>query len=421
MRETSYIRQRALILLDRYGLTPAKAEDRIDSCLSMLAEYGCAPTFPTPARVVQRHHTFITRVQSAGAEIAVHGFDHVDLGVYKPEDASQQLLRAAQVFAEHGISVYGFRCPYLRCPSGLHEALPENSFDYSSNRAIWWDVVPTGAISRASKSFGILKNFYQPTSSAETVCVPWIRSGIVEIPVSLPDDLQIYDGLHLGAEGMAQTWTEILHRTYRRGELFVLQFHPELAWRCQQPFRAVLEEARQLNPAVWVARLRDIGQWWREKAAFRVTTIETPTGLRLSFSCSERATILTRAIYKSNPQDSWDGIYHRLEGRTLNVPAQPRPFIGIAPEVPARIISFLTDQGYLLELGDRAQDCGIYLDTTTLANFPNQVQLVGLIENSTAPLVRYGRWPNGARSAISITGDLDALTLIDYMTRLFIR
>ncbi|NLG49695.1 MAG: polysaccharide deacetylase family protein [Chloroflexi bacterium] len=386
-----------------------------------MAESGCSPTFPTPGRVVQRHHDFIRRVQASGAEIAVHGFEHVDLGVYKPEEASQQLVKASHVFAEHGIGVHGFRCPYLRCPSGLWESLPKDLFVYSSNRAIWWDVVSTSVISKAARSFGILGNFYQPASAAEMICTPWIRSQVVEIPVSLPDDLQIYDGLRLGAEGLTQIWTEILHRTYRRGELFVLQFHPELAWRCQQSFQAVLEEARHLKPSVWIARLRDIGQWWREKSDFQAAVNETPSGLHFIFTCSTRATILARGIPGLEQQPQWDGSYHRVQGLTLDVPAQPRPLVGIADDVPAHMISFLADQGYILDTGPTARECSIFLDAATLSRLPNQVQIVNMIEQSQAPLVRYWRWPDGARSAVSITGDLDALSLVDYLSRLIVK
>jgi hypothetical protein len=33
-------------------------------------------------------------------------------------------------------------------------------------------------------------------------------------------------------------------------------------------------------------------------------------------------------------------------------------------------------------------------------------------------LVRLARWPNGARAALSVTGDVDALTIRDYTRRL---
>ena len=39
------------------------------------------------------------------------------------------------------------------------------------------------------------------------------------------------------------------------------------------------------------------------------------------------------------------------------------------------------------------------------------------VEASTGPLVRVWRWPDGARSAVSIAGDLDALSITDYLAR----
>jgi hypothetical protein len=51
----------------------------------------------------------------------------------------------------------------------------------------------------------------------------------------------------------------------------------------------------------------------------------------------------------------------------------------------------------------------------------NEVQLIEVIESSPSPLVRYGRWPYGSKSALCISGDLDALTLFDYASRLVVR
>jgi len=39
------------------------------------------------------------------------------------------------------------------------------------------------------------------------------------------------------------------------------------------------------------------------------------------------------------------------------------------------------------------------------------------IESGTGPLVRVWRWPDGARSALAVTGDIDALTLRDFVVR----
>jgi hypothetical protein len=43
--------------------------------------------------------------------------------------------------------------------------------------------------------------------------------------------------------------------------------------------------------------------------------------------------------------------------------------------------------------------------------------LIDFIEGSDAPLVRLWRWPNGARCAMSVTGDVDAMTMLDFLRR----
>jgi peptidoglycan/xylan/chitin deacetylase (PgdA/CDA1 family) len=420
-RGPGYALARAAVLLDRYSITPSKAVNRVERCIETLADYGCAPTLPTPGRVVQRHPQFLRELQDVGAEIAVHGYDHVDLRVYPPPEASEQLVRAAQTFAHHGIEVSGFRCPYLSCTDDLLRVLPDDIFDYSSNKAIWWDVLPPIDGRNVAKNVDVLDRLYGPTSAAETVCTPWTRLSMVEIPVCLPDDLQLHDGLQLGSEGMTRARSRILRQTHTRGELFVLLFHPELARQCEQPFMAVLLEATRLKPSVWIARLRDISDWWREKASFGVVIRPAPETLHISFTCSERATILVRGLDACSSDDDWDGAYYQVRTRSLDVPHEPRPFVGLPPNAPERVVSFLREQGYILDTGETAIRCGTYIDAATLARLTNEVKLIDHIEASTGPLVRYWRWPRGAKSAICVTGDLDALTLVDYASRLLVR
>jgi hypothetical protein len=420
LRGPGYVRRRAAILLDRYGIHPSQAMARVEGCVAALARCGCAPTFPTPGRVVQRYPAFLRHLQDAGAEIAVHSYDHVDLGAVPSAEACEQLVRAARVFAHHAIAADGFRCPYLSYTDDLMDALPTGLFGYSSNQAIWWDVVPSASSGNASTLFDTLQGFYKPRLARETVCVPWTRSNMVEIPVCLPDDLQLHDGLHLDREGMAQAWDQILRATHRRGELFTLLFHPELASYCEQPLTRVLRESTRLQPRVWIASLRDVSTWWREKSGFGMATSPTPRGLHISFTCSQRATILAKGLGPCASGNPWDGTYIELEAKTLDVPAEPRPFIGLPADAPKRVVDFLREQGYILDAGETATLCGTYLDATALAGLTSEVELVNTIEASGAPLVRYWRWPGSAKSAMCVTGDLDALTLLDYASRLFV-
>jgi hypothetical protein len=299
--------------------------------------------------------------------------------------------------------------------------LPKGLFEYSSNVAIQWDVNPYTYNNHRGTITEIINKFYQPRESQDMVCVPWMRNGMVEIPVCVPDDLQLHSGLGLDLSGITEAWIQFLNQTYQRGELFTLIFHPELASYHEPSFRALLHEAKSLKPFVWVARLCEICDWWREKSEFQSEVSQLSTGLKISFNCSSRATILSKGIGGYGLKEAWDGPYFQVRTRTLDVPAEPRPFVGIALNVSRNVVSFLQDQGYLLDTSEKAPRCAIYLDNSALIQLRTQVELVNWIERSAGPLVRYWRWPDGAKSALSITGDLDALSLLDYFSRLFAR
>jgi len=242
---------------------------------------------------------------------------------------------------------------------------------------------------------------------------------LVEIPVCLPDDLQLLDGLKLDEHGVGQAWINILHETHRRGELFDLMFHPESFDDCGSALEAVLRKAQDFEPRVWITQLRDINQWWREKSGFTVERTDTDHGLHLRFHCSDRGTVLLRQLDIVEPTESWYGPYRVLRGRTLQLKPHERPFVGVAADTPSTLVAFLQEQGYLVETGAEASRCAIYLRATDLAALPNQFELIDFIETSPAPLVRFWRWPSETRSACCVTGDLDALSLTDYVARVF--
>lgn len=415
LRDVRYIAIRLLSLLQRYGLTPARASQRAVDCVRLLAHYGCQPTFPTPGRVVSKHPGFFRELQAMGAELAVHGYDHLDFRGLSGQEASRQFLRAAEAFRHAGIQFDGFRCPYLSYTDELRPALPPGLFRYSSNRAIWWDVVPPEAIREATAIFDSLQRFYGAEPAEARVATPHLSDGLLEIPASLPDDLQLHDGLKQDSEGLRRAWSEILHRTHRRGEHFVLLFHPESLQHSREALTAVLEEARALRPPVWVASLREVSRWWWEKARFAVTP-ESGGGIRIE--CSPRATVLIRNLETSEPTRPWDGSYRVLEGRRLQAIGTPRPFVGVTADAPPRTVAFLEEQGYVVDRGEGTAHCGVALDASTLARLESQVQLVEHIESSPAPLVRFWRWPDEYKSALCVTGDLDALSLMDYASRL---
>jgi hypothetical protein len=180
----------------------------------------------------------------------------------------------------------------------------------------------------------------------------------------------------------------------------------------------VAKAARLLEPAVWVAQLRDVGRWWRQKAGFGLEVSPNGSGWDVRFDCAERATVLVRYLESDAAMHRWDDTYQVLEGRALHVAGNGLPFVGVSPDAPAATISFLKEQGYIVEACERARRCTVWLDAATLSAIQSEVELIEHIESSPAPLVKFGRWPDEARSALCVTGDLDAVSLIDYLSRL---
>jgi peptidoglycan/xylan/chitin deacetylase (PgdA/CDA1 family) len=415
-RNPVYIANRVMALVKRYGVTPSAAENRIVNGVKLLARYGCSPTFPTPGRVVDAHRGFCRVLQNMGAELAVHGYDHIDFRSLSPKAARAQFATAVEAFHAGQLEVWGFRCPYLSYDSSLSSTLPSHVFRYSSNQAIWWDVLPPEVTDAGNAIFHTLQSFYRAESADRAVVTPRFCNDVVEIPASIPDDLQLHDGLKLGADGLATAWAEILKRTYSRGELFALLFHPESFAQCSVAFEAILGAALTLRPQVWVAQLREVGEWWHEKSCFTAEAEKAAGGYHVDFHCSSRATVLVRGSVPPNSKP-WYGAYRFLDDSTAFIPGESKPFIGVDVDAPTGRVAYLRDQGYLVDSTARSHACSLYLTSQQLQVFSNDRDLIDFIEADSSPLVRYWRWPSKARSALCVTGDLDALSLFDYLRR----
>ncbi len=412
-----FILERARRLNERYSLNSQKSIDRIEGCMNTLGNYACYPTFAVPGMVVEKHLSYILSLQDRGAEIAVHGYNHVDLKAFPPEEASRQLQYAAQVLEAKGLKVHGFRCPYLSITDDIIKVIPKDTFEYSSNKAIQWPIC-SPSISLENMLFETIQGFYKPEKPESMYSLPWCQDGLVEIPVCVPDDIQLHDGLGFDIEQVSQIWADILYKTHQRGELFNLIFHPELASFCEVPFQRVLQEARSLKPGVWLARLRDIGAWWKEKSSFRVETDCINGKITIKFFCSPKATILCRGFDPNTQVSDWDKGYLRLEAGVTQMESSVLPFIGLPSNTPQWVTSTLQGVGYIIDSSNTAPQCSLFLDESCLSRFPNMVELIDFIEQTDKPLVRFWPWPEGMRSALCISGDLDALSFLDYALRL---
>ena len=403
--------RRVGVIGSRYGFGPHRMDRRLADIHRIVASHGGRATLPVTASAARRSPSVIARYAALGIEFAVHGHTHVDHRQLSADEQAQQLQLAREDLQTIGIRAKGFRAPYLRANDDTIRAVRGVGFDYDSSQAFHWPLdkrMQTEAYRRGLE-------FCSSLAVEEHPLLPWFEDGLVRIPCSLPDDEAIVDRLGLSSRTAQQLWVSMLDGIAQRGELFVLALHPERIQSCRSAVIAVLQRARRWHPPVWLAPLEAIADWWRRRSAASVLIREHgPETLRVNVRGPEGLTVLARGVNLRG--EPWLDGYARIAETDVVVPARPRPFLGVHPSSPPSVAPFLREQGYIVE---SAVSPGLHSHFIRLEDFPRSGQrsLLTELEDGTFPLVRLGRWPNGARSALSVTGDVDALTIWDYASR----
>lgn len=403
----------------RYGLTAGKMDRILAHFVGILRRFDCGATFPVTSAALARSRGVIEKYQAQNVEFAVHGYYHVDHAHLTLAQQIEYFTKARRLFAERGVTCSGFRCPYLRWSEDTVTAVKQTGFLYDSSPSLAWGV-PNGL---ETEAYHRVLNFYGAMPAASYPSLPRWDNGLVRIPYSVPDDEALIDRLLLTTPGpMIQLWLALLAETYRLGELFTLGLHPERVYLCEAPLVETLRAARALSPGVWIARLDEITRWWQARTEATVTIRQSADDvIHLSVGGPDGVTILARGVEALVPVAAWDDGYVRAKGREFRFHGGQRPFIGISHTSSPYLASFLRQQGYIVETADGRSQNGrpahvLYLDRPAFT-YEDERPLLAFIEESNFPLVRLGRWPHGMRSALAITGDIDALTIWDYGLR----
>jgi peptidoglycan/xylan/chitin deacetylase (PgdA/CDA1 family) len=403
--------RRGIALSKHYGLTPERMNAALAELVALLQDFGCSATFPVTAVALQRSPDAIRAYSDLGIEFAIHGYRHVDHLELSLAEQMDQLARATQVFERAGILCRGFRGPYLHTSRETLTAVHAHGLRYDSSQALSWDVLDGGT----TPAYRHALHFYEALPASAHLALPRLEGDLVRIPYSLPDDEALVDRLSFGStEQMCEPWIAILRRSHELGELFVVGLHPERVYLCREPLQALLSEARQLGARLWIARLAEVADWWweRRQTTIQVNEIEED-GFLVEVSGLDRLTVLVRGANVDAPTRPWGDGYEAVGATTFAVASSTRPCLGVSPEASRLLPTFLREQGYAFEISAEDRGYACYLNRTEFAVSEGR-SIIAEIERVNRPLVRLGRWPNGARSALAITGDIDALTLWDY-------
>lgn len=409
-------------VLSRFGITSRKFARLLNKYCTVTRDLGCVPTFPITAVILKRHPELIKKLSDNGIEFAVHGYIHID---YKTLPLHEQLThyeKAIDIFETCQVPFTGFRAPFLRTNDETVTALSRLKFAYDSSLAAHWNVIEKAKYSDAAWSeHDRLLEFYQSRSASEVAVLPGFNDGILEIPVTIPDDEVMVDRLGIKDIGeIGKIWKAVLKEVYNRGELFTVQLHPERIAYCEEALAELIKEAKSLNPPVWMATLGEIAAWWQEKERFNFEIeARSKVEYKVHANCSGRATVLIRNCTARAPVEPWLDGYQVISSRDFVLESPVRPVIGLAQDCSPGAVSFLNSEGYITEKSEQPEKFGLYLSNLAQLNEADKKSLSEKIEESGVPLLRYWRWPHKARTALTVTGDIDSITLIDFVLRVY--
>lgn len=407
---------RARAISKRYGLTAAKMDRALELFVSTLQEYDCGASFPITASALARHGPALEKYQAQNVEFAIHGLVHVDYSQLSFDDQYRHIQHARQIFHKEKMRPTGFRCPYLRWNDDTLTAVTDNELSYDSSQALHWDV----AGEYLTEDYQHVLGFYRAEAAKDYPALPRILGKVVQIPYCLPDDEALIERLGLDGDtrAMSDIWLAILGQTYELGELFTLGLHPERIGLLHKSLASTLAQARSLSPRVWLARLDEITDWWRARsqATFEAIAAEEDGVFHMRVNGPPGVTVLARNVEVKAPVEAWYAGFDRVAGASFHFRANKLPGIGLSPDSDPALLDFLYQQGYWVEISHESQSYSVYLHRPQF-DPQDQRPVLRYLAQSNTPLIRLGRWPDGAQSAMSITGDIDALTLWDYGLR----
>ena len=252
--------KRARSMINRYGFTSKKMERNIMDFVNLVEKYDAKATFPITGKTLEKHGDFIKSIYDKRIEFAIHGYSHVDYSKLSAREQSEEIKKAIEIFKKFGMTPCGFRGPYLQANDDTLNALKENGLLYDSSPSVHWNVVPEEYLKRNARSYNLALKLYEP-KDAQTSFLPYLRNGIIRIPVSLPDDEMLIDRLNIRNQKLlGKIWLKILKETSDKGGVFVLQLHPERIAFALDALKMLIGEANKKN--VWITSLKELALYW---------------------------------------------------------------------------------------------------------------------------------------------------------------
>lgn len=411
------------MIVGRFDLSGNKMKKAVLEIERIGKKYKYKPALIIPALVLKRHRNVLSHLSDETLEFAVHGYTHRNFKHLSLDKQVAEIKKAKDVFKEYEMPVYGFRAPYLSLNSHTTEAVQKNNLLWESDETVIWNGFTDSQLSKFRHFMAnAVHLLYSPLDAQENVVIARLQGEVVHIPVTLPDDEILIDRLGIkDPNEIENIWTDILKKTHQRGDIFVLQLHPERFSICKQALDGLLNKASYSMRGVWVTGMKEVAEWWKEKSQFKFTfQKESKRGYRVHRECTNRTTVLGRNLRSETSRTPFYKDYHIIEGKEFFIESKNlKPCIGLYPKCPRTLLKFLEDEGFPYEVSESNSKYSLFLAEYETFARKDEMALLSRIEENPNPIVRYWRWPDGMKSAFVTTHDLDCLTLTDFLFRAF--
>ena len=243
---------RASLLPVRYGISPDRIVSRLVRMIAMMARWDSRPTIPITASVLERHPEILRSLRDA--DLAVHGYRHISYEDLPFDEKRSDLDAACTVFSNLGLLLRGFRAPYLRADRETLDLVRSRGFLFDSSSTQF--ALPGGhPITRAVRL--LIASRYGTDSVVPSVAM---HPTLVEMPVSLPDDEILVDGLGLrNTTGLWHAFEAMMEMAFSTGSHLILQVHPERFHICEAALELLIEKA--VDTGGWLTPLSEASDW----------------------------------------------------------------------------------------------------------------------------------------------------------------
>jgi len=243
---------RASLLPVRYGISPDRIVSRLVRMIAMMARWDSRPTIPITASVLERHPEILRSLRDA--DLAVHGYRHISYEDLPFDEKRSDLDAACTVFSNLGLLLRGFRAPYLRADRETLDLVRSRGFLFDSSSTQL--ALPAGhPITRAVRL--LIATRYGTDSVVPSVAM---HPTLVEMPVSLPDDEILVDGLGLrNTTGLWHAFEAMMEIASSTGSHLILQVHPERFHICEAALELLIEKA--VDTGGWLTPLSEASDW----------------------------------------------------------------------------------------------------------------------------------------------------------------